>query len=128
MCAPLLAALVLAGCATRLPPAPDGSVPVPGAWAGQGAVQAPAARPADDLTQWWQQLGDAQLTGLVTQALQAHTSVRSVMAAAVRRSQAPPRTTCTPKARNTSALATAMATANHIAPRRRIHKPTPATM
>lgn len=81
LCAPLLAALVLAGCATRLPPPPDGGVPVPGAWAGQGAVQAPAARPADDLAQWWQQLGDAQLTGLVTQALQAHTSMRSARAA-----------------------------------------------
>lgn len=36
--------------------------------------------------------------------------------------------TCTPKARNTSAVATVMTIANHAAQRRRIHKPTPATM
>lgn len=76
--APLLAALVLAGCATRLPPAPAGSVDVPGAWSGQAAV---AAQPAADISQWWQQLGDAQLTALIERALLSHTSMRSARAA-----------------------------------------------
>ena len=76
--APLLAALVLAGCATRPPPALDSGVPVPSAWAGQAGT---AVQPADDLAQWWQQLGDAQLTGLIGEALQAHTSMRGARAA-----------------------------------------------
>ena len=42
-------------------------------------------------------------------AMPTHTNVRSVMAMSVRRSQAPSSATCTPKARNTSAVATAMA-------------------
>ena len=53
-------------------------------------------------------------------AMPAHTNVRSVMATTVRCSQAPPRATCTPKARNTSAVATVMTIANHAAQRRRI--------
>ncbi len=57
---------------------PDSRVSVPDAWAGQPAA---AAQPADNLAQWWQQLGDAQLTALIEQALQAHTSMRSARAA-----------------------------------------------
>jgi len=74
----LLAALALAGCATHLPPLPDSSVNMPAAWSGQLAA---AAQPAADVSQWWQQLGDAQLTGLIEQALQAHTSMRSARTA-----------------------------------------------
>ena len=77
----LLAALVLAGCATRPPPALEGAVATPAAWAGQGAVQGGAAATPQDLAQWWRQLGDAQLTGLVERALQSHTSMRSARAA-----------------------------------------------
>ncbi len=78
--APLLAALLLAGCASMRAPDTLGSpVPVPTTWAGQGTAQA-ALKP-DDLAQWWQRLGDAQLTGLIGQALQAHTSMRSARAA-----------------------------------------------
>ena len=53
----------------------------PAAWAGQGAVQGGAAATPQDLAQWWRQLGDAQLTGLVERALQSHTSMRSARAA-----------------------------------------------
>lgn len=76
--APLLAALVLAGCATRLPPVPDSGVSVPGTWARQAGA---AVQSSGNLAQWWQQLGDAQLTGLIDQALQAHTSMRGARAA-----------------------------------------------
>lgn len=101
--APLLAALALAGCATWTPPAsltaPENAVPVPQTWAGQEAVQGAVqtagqaaaqgedqaadapAQPPEPLHQWWQRLGDEQLTGLIAQALQAHTSMRSARAA-----------------------------------------------
>ncbi|HQQ70778.1 MAG TPA: TolC family protein, partial [Alicycliphilus sp.] len=78
--APLLAVLVLSGCAsTRAPDPPGSTVPVPATWSGQDAAQ-PAPTGAA-LAQWWQQLGDARLTQLIEQALQAHTSVRSARAA-----------------------------------------------
>jgi len=77
--APLLA-LALAGCAATGPSEPLGSpVVVPTAWANRPATQ--AAPGPDNLAQWWQQLGDAQLTGLIDEALQAHTSMRSARAA-----------------------------------------------
>ena len=78
--APVLAALVLAGCAGM--PAPEllaSPVPVPATWSGQHAAQPVPGAAA--LAQWWQQLGDAQLTQLIEQALQAHTSMRSARAA-----------------------------------------------
>jgi outer membrane protein, multidrug efflux system len=74
----LAAALVVTtGCATaRLAPkAPAPSVQVPGAWmtAYKSSVPAPAA----DLSTWWTQLGDPVLTGLIEQAVDANTDIRS---------------------------------------------------
>lgn len=76
---PVLAlAAALAGCAglapqdARLPDAP-----VPATWSTGNSTTAPAT----SLAQWWQRLGDAQLTALVEQALAANTSVRTAQAA-----------------------------------------------
>ena len=78
--APLLLGLALAGCATtRTPDQLDSPVAVPTAWANPLATQ--AVPEPENLVQWWQRLGDAQLTGLIGQALQAHTSMRSARAA-----------------------------------------------
>lgn len=75
---PVLAlAAALAGCAGLTPQdahLPD--TPVPATW----STGAPAA-PATPLAQWWQRLGDAQLTAFVEQALAANTSVRTTQAA-----------------------------------------------
>lgn len=78
----LLAALVLlTGCAATAPPAtPVPALAVPTSWSAQMPNSAPGAA-ATPLTAWWQRWGDAPLTGLVVQALQAHTSVRSAQAA-----------------------------------------------
>ena len=83
LAAGLLAALVLlAGCAATAPPGT--SVPalaVPTAWSTAPVSTGAPGAAATPLTAWWQRWGDAQLTALVTQALQAHTSVRSARAA-----------------------------------------------
>lgn len=61
--------------------------PAPGAPAPASPSSADAARPAllpgnaAALAQWWQRFGDAQLSTLVQQALQANPSVRSALAA-----------------------------------------------
>lgn len=63
---------------------PGTSVPdlaVPTAWASAPVSTGAPGAAATPLTAWWQRWGDAQLTALVTQALQAHTSVRSAQAA-----------------------------------------------
>jgi len=76
-CTALAAALVLAGCASltsRTQPLPE--VAVPAQWSG-----APSADNATMLAQWWQRFNDPLLTQLVTQALQANTTVRSAQAA-----------------------------------------------
>lgn len=75
------ACLLLAGCAsvTTAPPAP--TLPaLPTAWAG---APSDGLQTADrqSLLAWWQQFNDPQLTVLVTQALDANTSVRSAQAA-----------------------------------------------
>ena len=73
----LALAAALAGCAGTMPQdarLPD--TPVPAAWS-TGTTTAPAT----SLAQWWQRLGDAQLTALVEQALAANTSVRTAQAA-----------------------------------------------
>ncbi len=99
---------LLAGCAHWVPPEqPVPAVALPAAWSapavasidasvGGPALGAPApaspnsadaARPAllpgnaAALAQWWQRFGDAQLSTLVQQALQANPSVRSALAA-----------------------------------------------
>lgn len=76
-------AVLLAGCATvGAPPSSDAAATVaasvPAAWAGP---QPQAAADGVALTaRWWALLGDAQLTGLIEQALRANTSVRSALA------------------------------------------------
>ncbi|MFA7665187.1 MAG: efflux transporter outer membrane subunit [Burkholderiaceae bacterium] len=85
--AALLAATVLAGCATVV--TPDGQlpeVPVPAAWTGGGAdaaaLDAAAAEARREvLARWWRQFDDPLLTVLVEQALEANTSVRAAQAA-----------------------------------------------
>ena len=70
--------LGLTACANTggAPAMPAASVTLPDGWA-----QRPAQAHATDLAQWWQRLGDAQLNALIEQSLQAHTSVRSAVAA-----------------------------------------------
>ncbi|WP_068168104.1 efflux transporter outer membrane subunit [Hydrogenophaga taeniospiralis] len=77
----LAAALLLSACASLAPTGtalPD--TPVPAAWSGPGG-QATPGQSATALADWWQRFNDPTLTALVTQALQANTSVRSAQAA-----------------------------------------------
>lgn len=76
-CSALAAALALAGCASltaRSGPLPE--VAVPAQWS-----QATPTTPATSLADWWQRFNDPLLSSLVTQALQANTTVRSAQAA-----------------------------------------------
>ncbi|MBC7993155.1 MAG: TolC family protein, partial [Rhizobacter sp.] len=76
-CSALAAALALAGCASlteRSGPLPE--VAVPAQWS-----QAAPSTPASSLAGWWQRFNDALLSQLVTQSLQANTTVRSAQAA-----------------------------------------------
>jgi NodT family efflux transporter outer membrane factor (OMF) lipoprotein len=69
---------VLSACAHLT--APDTTLPsvaIPTAWSGETGA---AGRTATDLTQWWNRLQDPQLTGLIGQALEANTDVRSARA------------------------------------------------
>lgn len=79
--APLAAAcllLALSGCASVSPNAtPPNPVAVPPAWSVTDAV-APAGNTS--LVQWWLRFDDALLASLITQSLQANTSVRSAQA------------------------------------------------
>jgi len=73
-------AFALSGCAAWLPGAqgtPD--MALPAAWS--ATPSRPEAVAATSLAQWWQRFNDPLLTALVTQALQANTSVRSAQAA-----------------------------------------------
>lgn len=75
--AALALAVVLSGCSTLQPT--DAQLPpvaVPAGWsvAGAGGVATP-------LVQWWERLGDPELTALISEALAANTSVRSAQAA-----------------------------------------------
>jgi len=80
---PMAAALaLLAGCASTAPPgAALPTPPVPTAWSATPDTRAVPAAVATPLAQWWQRFGGPQMTDLVAQALQAHTSVRSAQAA-----------------------------------------------
>lgn len=76
-----LVALALAGCATAQ--RPDAALPamaVPATWSPEHLVYTPDADP-QLLATWWQRLGDAQLSALVEQALQANPSLASTQAA-----------------------------------------------
>ena len=67
----LAIAITLSGCAAWSPQRPEIAV-----------VATPAnTAPVNALTQWWQRFNDPQLSQLVTQALQANTSIRSAQAA-----------------------------------------------
>ncbi len=79
--APLvLCLLALAGCASTMPIPPGTSaVAVPPAWS--IALTSPDRAGPDNLAQWWQRFNDPLLSTLVTQALQANTSVRNAQAA-----------------------------------------------
>lgn len=75
----LVMALALGGCASlRGDPAADAPAPLtaPAQWTAATGSAQPTA-----LAQWWQRFNDPTLTGLVTQALQANTSVKSAQAA-----------------------------------------------
>ena len=72
-------AIALGGCASWSPPAqvvPDMVVPV--AWSTTAAT---SGAPATSLAQWWQRFNDPLLSSLVSQALQANTSIQSARAA-----------------------------------------------
>lgn len=57
-------------------------MPVPTAWHGaDGSAGAAQSSSPQDLSQWWQRFGDAQLTDLIARALQANPSVHSAQAA-----------------------------------------------
>lgn len=73
----LACALALSGCASlsaRQHALPQ--VALPSQWSSASATSA-----TTDLADWWKRYDDPQLTALVTQALQANTSVRSAQAA-----------------------------------------------
>lgn len=55
------------------------AVAVPAQWNSTGA--APQLQTPQDLSRWWQLFGDAQMTGLIEQALQANSSIQSAQAA-----------------------------------------------
>ncbi|MCT9809721.1 efflux transporter outer membrane subunit [Acidovorax sp. Be4] len=76
-----LVALALAGCAVTQPPgAALPALAVPSTWSSSHGVVVPDASP-QSLARWWQGLGDAQLSTLVEQALQANPSLRATQAA-----------------------------------------------
>ncbi|WP_422689171.1 efflux transporter outer membrane subunit [Comamonas endophytica] len=85
---PLLAALVLAGCASALPmPAEHAGVAVPADFSGTsaaaasaGAASAAAATEAQPRGAWWLAFGDAQLTALVERAGDANTDIQQAAA------------------------------------------------
>lgn len=76
-------AVLLAGCSTpgldRSLPGESAQVAVPQTWSGAGASQAGLAD--EQLVHWWQQLGDAQLTALIEEALAANPGLRGAQQA-----------------------------------------------
>ncbi len=72
----LVTAAVLSACASPTPPSPP-TVALPATWSVPGAASGNSA----DLARWWQRFDDPALTGLVTQALQANTSLMGAQAA-----------------------------------------------
>ena len=76
----LACSVLVVGCSHTTQLAQQGrAVAVPAQWHASGAQPQPT--PPDDLSQWWQRFGDAQLTGLIEQALAANPSVLSAQAA-----------------------------------------------
>jgi multidrug efflux system outer membrane protein len=76
----LACAVLITGCShTSSFDGQNQTVPVPAQWSGS-TTHATASTP-QDLSQWWQLFGDAQMTGLIEQALQANPSVQTAQAA-----------------------------------------------
>ena len=79
--ATLAGALLMAGCShTSSYDSHSAAVLLPGQWAGAAAVSSSGHSQAP-LSQWWQAFGDAQMTALIAQALQANPSVQTAQAA-----------------------------------------------
>jgi len=78
---PLVAALLLAGCATALPPLPE-AAPVPAQFKQTDGARWTVATPAEaqDRGQWWKAFGDAQLDRLVEQAGERSTVLQEAAA------------------------------------------------
>lgn len=75
-----LLSLTLSGCASVMPtPAPAPALAVPTHWS--ASLQGDNTAPALSLTTWWSHFNDPMLSQLVTQALQANTSVATAQAA-----------------------------------------------
>ena len=76
----LAASTLLVACATVEPPvATSSALAVPATWSTSAA--AVPVQPATSLAHWWQRFDNPLLTDLITQALQANTSVHSAQAA-----------------------------------------------
>lgn len=73
----LVAAAALSACASPTQPSSPPAVVLPTSWSVPGSAQSSPT----DLARWWQRLNDATLTGLVTQALHANTSLMGAQAA-----------------------------------------------
>ncbi len=72
--------LLLGACASVMPAHPDTALPtVPAQWS--NAPSGAQGSTAPDISVWWTRFGDAQLTALVDQALQANTSIKAAQAA-----------------------------------------------
>src|SRR5665647_169576 len=83
---PLVCALLIAlsGCTALVPQGPvlpETEVPAEWSAAGTRPSDPSTAAVAASLAQWWQRFNDPLLSTLVTQALQANTSIRSAQAA-----------------------------------------------
>jgi NodT family efflux transporter outer membrane factor (OMF) lipoprotein len=70
-----LTTVTLTGCSLLGPDYVKPDVPVPEKW-----VNAPSAAQLEDLSQWWRQLNDPLLTGLIEQALQNSPDLHSAQA------------------------------------------------
>ena len=79
--APLLAALLLSGCAAVGPNYAAPELPMPATWRGAAAAKVAVTPTAPaDLATWWRQLDDPTLTGLIEQALQTSLDLRAAQA------------------------------------------------
>lgn len=79
---PLVAALVIAGCATPLPPVEDRLLPATPAAFKETDGRWAQARPADAQPrgEWWKSFGDAELNRWVAQAAEQNTSIQQAAA------------------------------------------------
>lgn len=78
----LALAFTLNGCASWFPTTQDEpAIAVPAAWTTAASISASPQANATSLAQWWQRFNDPLLGTLVTQALQANTSIRGAQAA-----------------------------------------------